>query len=122
MDRLKILIVDDNKPFLETLGEGLSLKGFLNLNLQDGRLAVELAETYKTDLVICDLRMPIFNGFDVLISLGNNMVTRDIPVLMISGSWTDSDRRMAKELGAKNCLDKPCDLDDLSEVIRKYCG
>lgn len=31
-------------------------------------------------------------------------------------------RRLAKELGAKDCLDKPWDLDDLSEVVRKYCG
>ena len=118
---IKVLLVDDCLLLLETLGDILSLKGFQTIKSRDSWLAVELAETQKPDLVLCDLRMPKFNGYDVLIALGKNLVTRDIPVIMLSGDWTDSERRMAKELGAKDCLDKPCNLDELSEAIRKYC-
>ena len=114
---LKILLVDDCLLLLKILEDILRTEDFQIIKTQDSWLAVELAEIHKPDLIICDLRMPIFNGFDVLISLGNNMVTRDIPVIMTSGDWTDSDRRMAKELGAKHCLDKPYQFQKLIDVI-----
>ncbi len=84
----------------------------------DGRVAVEMAERLKPDVIVMDLRMPVLDGVEamrLLKRLGN-------PARVIAyTSLTDAADR-SRSAGAVACLPKPCNLEDLREAILAAAG
>lgn len=115
-----ILVVEDETDNLLLISHVLI---FLQLNFitaSEGRTALELATKYEVDLVLLDLVLPDTNGFEIANSLRCNELTKDMPIIAISGLVQEDDRDRALELGCNDYINKPYLIDDLKRKISKY--
>ena len=112
-----ILVIDDDELFLELLLELLNRTGWQAIGAENGRLGLQLAKEQMPDLIICDIRMKGFSGYQVLEALRQDSLTEKIPLIFLTATLTDIEYLFAKELGAKGCLDKFFTFDELFKVI-----
>lgn len=114
----KILVIDDDKFFLEVIHDALEMNGFQSIFTANGQLGLQLAETEKPNLIICDIRMPGLSGYEVLMALRKNPVTCNIPFIILTSESTPENCNRAKELGTSDCRDKFFNLEDFVQVIQ----
>ncbi|MBQ3060052.1 MAG: response regulator [Desulfovibrio sp.] len=115
---IKVLLVDDERRFVETLAERLSMRGLAPRVAHDGQQALK-AVTMPTDVIVLDLRMPGMDGFEVLRSVKQN--NPKVQVIILTGHGGDGEEEMAYRMGACDFLKKPIDIDDLLQSIRLAC-
>jgi two-component system, cell cycle response regulator len=114
----KILIVDDNPDALAVAKTRLA-KECLDIACADGGLAgLESAKRGKPDLILLDVEMPDFSGFDVCRALKSDPDLCMIPVLFLSGSGTAEDKVKGLDLGAVDYVTKPFDSFELRARVR----
>lgn len=114
----KILAIDDNTLFLYTLLICLEQNGMQTIGAQNGQLGLQLAKEQIPDLIICDIRMPEVDGYEVLKIMRQDSVTNKIPLIFLTAEETDSQRRRAMELGANDYLNKYCTFEELIKAIK----
>lgn len=114
----KILIIDDS--WLARRGIAAMFKNDNHdlYDASDGATGLELARSLKPDCIILDLMMPDISGFDVLITLKNEGL--NIPVIILSADIQKSSREKAMQLGARDYLKKPPDLETLRSTVNKH--
>jgi CheY-like chemotaxis protein len=112
-----VLIVDDEKPFLLSLSDGLSVyqDDFSVVTALNGKEAVKILETYHVDLVVTDLRMPKMDGFELLAYMTQNF--RSIPVIVMTAFGTPEIESKMQTLGTFQYLEKPMDITVLANSI-----
>jgi len=112
-----VLIVDDEKPFLLSLTDGLSMykKDFTVLTALNGREAVKILNAYRIDLVVTDLRMPKMDGFELLAYMTQNYA--DIPVIVMTAFGTPEIESHIHSIGRFQYLEKPMDITVLANSI-----
>ncbi|HBB32975.1 MAG TPA: hypothetical protein DDZ80_26985 [Cyanobacteria bacterium UBA8803] len=115
----KILAIDDDSIFLELLIEWLSVNEFDAIVAASGRQGLELAQTQLPDLIICDIRMPGVDGYQVLTALRQNPVTQNIPLIFLTSENKEYHAIRAQELGANACLNKFYLGEELRRVIQE---
>lgn len=110
-----IIIVDDEAPAREMVGDYLRMHGF-GVTLCDGGKSLRTAiETGMPDLVVLDLNMPEEDGLSIIRDLKSRM---NVPVIMLTATASPIDRVVGLELGADDYLAKPCELRELMARIR----
>ncbi|UCG96469.1 MAG: adenylate/guanylate cyclase domain-containing response regulator [Burkholderiales bacterium] len=103
----RLLVVDDNKVNRLLLIRTLEMQGHSAVGAENGRVALEMLEHERFDLVLLDINMPEMDGFQVLERLLASSTLRDLPVIVTSGvEGMDSVVRCI-ELGAEDYLHKP---------------
>ena len=112
---IKILLVDDEKQFVDTLSERLEMRGFTARVAYDGPQALEMVKM-PTDVIVLDLRMPGMAGFEVLKAVKKS--NPDVQVIILTGHGGDAEEKTAYRMGAYSFLRKPMDIDDLLSSIR----
>lgn len=112
---IKILLVDDEKQFVDTLAERLAMRGFSARVSYDGPQALKAVEE-PTDVIVLDLRMPGMDGFEVLRSVKKS--NPQVQVIILTGHGGDAEEQTAYRMGAYNFLKKPMDIDELLNSIR----
>jgi len=113
----KILIVDDEKSFLLSLKDGLSVHSdkFQILTAENGREAVDVLRSLSVDLLVTDLKLPEMNGFELLAWVSRHQP--QLPVIVMSAFGTpEIEARLAK-MDTLQFLEKPLDLEMLEEGI-----
>ena len=113
----KILIVDDEKSFLLSLKDGLSVHSdkFQVLTAENGREAVDVLRSLPVDLLVTDLKLPEMNGFELLAWTSRHQP--QLPVIVMSAFGTpEIEARLAK-MDTLQFLDKPLDIHMLEEGI-----
>ena len=113
----KILIAEDNEGLLKSIASKLRSSGYQTVEAFDGEVALERLRESKPDLVLLDIVMPKYSGFDVLEVMHSDPSLSDIPVIIISNSGQEVEIDRAKKLGAKDFLIKPEFTPD--EVLQK---
>ena len=116
--RPKILVIDDNYLFLETLLELLDTKGFNGIGTQQGFLGIQLAQTQMPHVIICDINLPDFNGYEVLRQLRQNPAIAKIPLIFITANPMNNAQDLIQKTGANGYLSKPFSIDQLIEIIQ----
>lgn len=112
----KILVIDDEKSIRITLKDILEHEG-LEVDLaSNGPEGIELFQKNVYDAVLCDIKMPEMDGLEVLTKIQD--ISRDIPVIMISGHGTIETAVEAIKKGAFDFIEKPPDLNRLLIIIR----
>ncbi len=114
-ERIKLLIVDDELKFLDSISKRLELRDFAVTKASSGAAAIEAARTGKFDLALLDLKMPGMDGREVLRILKQEHDFLEVIILTGHGS-IDSAVECTK-LGAYGYLSKPCEMDKLLEVL-----
>ena len=94
----KILIVEDDKALARALSLKLVHEGFEVINLPNGEKLLETLKSNDFSLILCDLMMPVMDGFQVLELLRNNAIK--IPVIVVSNLGQAEDEKRARDLGA----------------------
>lgn len=113
----KILVIDDDAMPRQTIVKLLNLGGYETLEARDGRTGMQLASEHLPDLVISDVRMPTFDGFDVLKGLRANPVTDSIPVVFVSALNDIKAIREGMNAGVDDYLGKPYSGEELLRVV-----
>ena len=112
-----ILIVDDDTAVRRTLELHLTEEGYAVRTAADGREAIAKSDQPDIDLMLLDLRLPGYDGFEVLRAI--KLKRPDLPVIMITAYDDMTTAIEAIRLGAIDHLGKPVDLDHLDEIIEK---
>ena len=113
---IKILVVDDKKVIQDFFDFTLGYYGHHITVVQDPDLVVGLVKQKVFDILFLDMIMPYKNGLDVLKEVKN--ACPQLPVVMMSGYSLQEQRDEAVRLGAKGCLKKPFELEDVRQVIK----
>ena len=112
----KILLVDDEKEFVETLSERLQTRNLESAIAYDGEQALAILQDDAPEVMVLDLKMPGIDGLEVL-----RRVKRDHPateVIILTGHGSPAEAELAKELGAFAYLEKPVNVDVLAETMK----
>ncbi len=113
----KILLIEDNAEVRENTAEILQLARYNVLTAENGKTGVELAVAEKPDLIICDIMMPVLDGYGVLHMLNKNPETSAIPFIFLTAKSERSDFRKGMELGADDYITKPFEETQLLNAI-----
>lgn len=113
----KILLVDDEREFVQTLSERLLMRDLGSAVAYDGESALEVVREDEPDVMILDLKMPGIDGIEVLRRVKESQP--EIEVIILTGHGSEADRDTCMCLGAFAYLQKPVDVEELSATIRR---
>lgn len=112
-----ILVIEDHNDIRESIVEILELADYDVLSAPDGKVGVDLALKHLPDLILCDIMMPVLDGYGVLYLLGKHEETATIPLIFLTAKAERSDVRKAMDMGADDYLTKPFgDMELLNAV------
>lgn len=117
MDKTKILVIDDEKDLLDLLKEKLELEGYEVVTAGDGEEGLISAQVCEPDLIICDIKMPKKDGFEVLKELKQRANFR-APFIMLTVVDDFDKIKKAYEEEADFYITKPVELYKLSKNIK----
>ena len=115
--KLKLLMVDDEVKFLESIAKRLELKGIRVVAVTNGEKAVEAAENELFDVALVDFQMPGMDGAQVLKTLKQKH--KYLEIIMLTGHATVDSAVECTKLGAFKYLEKPYEFEKLIEVIKE---
>ena len=118
--RIRVLLVDDEEDFVETLAQRLEVRDFEVATALSGAEALERLEEREIDVVILDLQMPGVDGIQVLRQIKERKPL--IEVIMLTGHATVQTAIDGMKLGAFDFLTKPTETEDLLEKIARAFG
>ena len=113
----KVLIVDDEKDFLDIIAERLLARGMDVSTATSAEDALNMVEEESFDVVIMDFMMPALDGFKALKLM--KAKRPEVQIILLTGNVPDEKRVEAKALGALDVIEKPPDLKDLIQKIKK---
>lgn len=113
----KIVLIEDNEEIRENMAEILSLADYKVYTAENGKVGVSLALEHQPDLIICDIMMPVLDGYGVIHLLHKHMPMHHVPFIFISARTERTDVRKGMDLGADDYLTKPFDGTELLNVV-----
>ena len=113
----KVLLVDDEREFVQTLSERLMLRDMGSAIAYDGESALNVVKEDDPEVIIIDLKMPGVNGIEVLKRV--KKARQEIEVIVLTGHGSESDKKLCMDLGAFAYMQKPVDINELSDAIKK---
>jgi two-component system, OmpR family, response regulator CpxR len=113
----KVLLVDDEREFVQTLSERLLLREMGSAVAYDGESALSLIREDEPEVMILDLKMPGIDGIEVLRRV--KQTNPDVEVIILTGHGSEADRETCMKLGAFAYLQKPVDIDLLSSHLKE---
>ena len=111
----KILVVEDNKTLQETLEYNLKRQGYEVTVAGNGRSAVELAKSIQPNLIVLDVMLPEFDGFEVCRRVRQE---QNMPILMLTARADEIDKIVGLEMGADDYLTKPFSMRELLARVK----
>lgn len=115
MESETILIVDDNKEIVYSLGELLKYEGYQVVKAYDGMEALEALDNHHIDLILLDVMMPRLNGLSALMKIRENY---KIPAIILSAKTEESDKVSGLVLGADDYISKPYNPAELIARVK----
>jgi DNA-binding response OmpR family regulator len=114
---VKVLIVDDEKDFLDIIAERIGARGMDVSTASSAEDALNMVEAESYDVVIMDFMMPALDGFKALKLMKTKQP--EVQIILLTGNVPDEKRIEARALGALDVIEKPPDLNDLIQKIKK---
>jgi len=113
----KILVIEDERASRKLILKLLQNEGYEAIAAENGSIGLQLALLECPDLILCDIRMPEMDGYEVLSRLQQDPVTAMIPVICLTAQNDRADLRRGMELGANDYLTKPFTTEELLSAI-----
>ena len=122
---MTILIIDDNKDFLEIFSMKLTQAGFQVVTALSGEAGIEQAKKIHPDLILLDVEMPVMNGVETLAKLKGDSATSSSKVVFLTNygeqkkdiTWIDE--KYAREAGAADYIKKSDDLGNIVNEVKR---
>lgn len=118
MKRNKIFVLDDDEALLDSLEALLVGEGYNVQTASDSDNVIVQVKAYTPDLIILDYLLPNKNGEEVVKELRKQSATVNIPIIMISASFTA--KNIALRNGVNDFLAKPFDIDTLLTAVKRF--
>jgi two-component system, sensor histidine kinase len=115
-----VLVVEDNEDSLEMMRRMLEALGARVVLAPDGEVALRLLSGTPPDLVLCDLMLPLVDGFRVVSRMRSDPRWKRTPVVAVTGRGYESDYEQTWETGFDGHIVKPIDMDTLAHVLERY--
>ena len=113
-----ILIVEDNDKNLKLVRDVLQVKGFSTLEAGTAEDGIRLARASKPDLILMDIHLPGMSGIEALKVLRAEAATAAIPVIAVTASVMQQDRKQITEAGFDAYVGKPINLKEFLDAVR----
>lgn len=113
----KIIIIEDNEDIRENTAEILQMANYKVFCAENGKVGVEIALRENPDLILCDITMPVLDGYGVLHMLRKNSATRNTPFIFLTARTEKEDFRKGMQLGADDYITKPFSESDLLKSV-----
>ena len=114
-----ILIVEDNEKNMKLVRDVLQVKGYQTLEAGTAEDGIALAQAHSPDLVLMDIQLPGMNGIEALGVLRENPATAHIPVIAVTASVMQQDRKLITEAGFDAYIGKPINLKEFLQAVRE---
>jgi len=113
----KVLLIEDDKIVRENTSEILELANYNVEMAENGKTGVALAKSFQPDIIICDILMPVLDGYGVLQIVSKLPELEHIPFIFLTAKTHHEDLRKGMELGADDYLYKPFEESELLRAI-----
>jgi two-component system, OmpR family, response regulator CpxR len=113
----KVLLVDDEREFAQTLSERLQMRDFSSAAVYDGEEALSVIEEDEPEVMVLDLKMPGVDGLEVLRRVKQDHP--DVEVIVLTGHGSKEIEKRCLEMGACAYLEKPVDIDTLTRTMQE---
>jgi CheY-like chemotaxis protein len=114
----RVIVVDDEPDNLEVVAETLEFRGAEVKTAPDGKVALELLDSFAANLILTDLSMPVMNGWEMRSRIKNTANLSHIPVMALSAHAIAGDKERALQAGFDGYITKPINVLTLLEDIR----
>jgi CheY-like chemotaxis protein len=114
---LRILVVDDNLDAAQTLAILLRANGHQVEAVHDGPTALEVARSYRPNLILLDIGLPGMDGFEVAKKVRQDLDLGNVVLVAMTGYGQESDKQRSKEVGFDHHLIKPADFSKVKEIL-----
>jgi CRP-like cAMP-binding protein/ActR/RegA family two-component response regulator len=113
----KILLIEDNDDIRSNTAEILELSNYQVITAENGKIGVEKAIEQKPDLIICDIMMPVLDGYGVLFAIHSNDAIKNTPFIFLNAKTDRNDFRKGMEMGADDFISKPFSVTELLNAV-----
>ncbi len=120
MKSISVMLVDDEKEFVDTLAERLELRGIGVRVANDGETALPMIDDDPPDLVLLDMMMPGIGGLETLRRIRDR--NPEVAVILLTGRGSEQEGEEGIQQGAADYMMKPIEIDQLMEKLEKYSG
>jgi DNA-binding response OmpR family regulator len=121
-DKIKILVIEDTHGLREVIVDILTFEGMQVIEAENGQVGIDKAKEHIPDLILCDIMMPIKNGYQVFDELSQNIDLKDIPFIFLSAKTNSENVLEGMVLGADDYITKPFESDLLISSIKNKLG
>jgi CheY-like chemotaxis protein len=118
----RVLVVDDDPSIVKLIEVNLTIEGYEVVTATDGSAALDEVARQIPDAIVCDLMMPVTDGYTVLRTLRIDPATKKIPFVIVSAKSLPEEIQRALEMGADRYITKPFDPGKLVEVVGSLLG
>ena len=119
MEKKKVLIVDDEENVRYIVRSMLGKENFV-LEAKDGEAAVNMARSYKPDIILMDIMMPNMDGYTACHTIKQDPATKAIPVVMLTALGQELNVKLSQEMGADGYITKPFSLNTLTGTVERF--
>jgi CRP/FNR family transcriptional regulator, cyclic AMP receptor protein len=113
----KILLIEDNDDVRNNTAEILELSNYDVIVAENGKIGIQKAIEYQPDLIICDIMLPLLDGYGVLHAIHKNEDIKNTPFIFLTAKSERSDFRKGMELGADDYITKPFNGTELLNAV-----
>ena len=117
MKKKKILLIEDDEVLAATVKNFLKIKGFEVIYADNGATGIQSAFSGSPDAIVCDINIPVVDGYQVYKILNETPATYSVPFIFLTAKTSLKDIRTGMQLGADDYITKPFELNDLLDAI-----
>jgi len=117
MSDKRVLLIEDDNTLAATIKNYLNLNGFSVIHADNGATGIQMAFSSLPDVIVCDINIPVVDGYQVYTILSEASLTHFTPFIFLTAKTSLKDIRTGMQLGADDYLTKPFDFEDLLDAI-----
>lgn len=114
---VKVVVIEDVSQIRENIADILHVKGYMVQTAENGAEGIYMVNNWHPDVLLCDIMMPVMDGYQVLETIRANAATANLPFIFLTAKTDMVDLRKGMRLGADDYLIKPFLATDLVEAI-----
>lgn len=122
MTKATILVIEDDDASRQLVTYLLEAAGHRVLAAENGAVGLRIALAESPDIILCDLQMPVMNGYEVARSLRTSMIWRVVPLVAVTAFSMPGDREKALDVGFNDHLSKPITPETFVQQVEAFLG